>query len=68
MNNPIKTIFFIGVGIVGGCAILVNNRTKIKLLIKSVIEAWDKTKEFEEASIVSVSPINEMKSTVEITA
>ena len=68
MNNPIKTIFIIGLGIVGGCAFLVNNKSKVKALIKSVIETWNKTKEIEEAHVVSTSPIGEVKSDVVIIA
>jgi len=71
MHNPIKVMFFIGVGIVGSCAVMVNaiqnNKTKIKALIKSVIETWEKTAEIEEASVVRTSPLDEVKSNVEIT-
>lgn len=64
MHNPIKTLFFVGIAIVGGCAIIVNNKTKFKALIRSVIEAWEKTRDIEEATVVSTSPIEEVNSGV----
>lgn len=64
MNNPIKTLFLVGIGIVGGCAVLAkaiqNNRTKIKAAFCAAIEAWLKTEEIEEASVVGTSPLDEV--------
>ena len=61
MNNPIKTVFLVGLGIVGGCALLVsviqNNKIKIKASFRAAKEAWSKTREIEEASIVSTSVV-----------
>ena len=68
MNNPLKTMFLVGVGIVGGSAVLVkvikNNRTKIKAAFYAAIDAWLKTEEVEEAAVVSTSPLDELKPNV----
>lgn len=65
MNNQMKKLFIVGVGIVGGCAVLVkviqDNRSKVNTLIKSVIDTWNKSKGIEEASVVSASPLDEVK-------
>ncbi len=63
MNNPIKTLFLVGVGVVAGCAVIVNaiqnNKTKIKASIQAAVDTWKKTEEIEEAPVVSTSPITE---------
>ena len=63
MNNPMKTLFLVGVGVVAMAAVLEkaiqNNKTKIKAAYLAAKHAWETTQEIEEASVVSISPIAE---------